>query len=228
MTFNFTKPTSLFLMIPISLGRYWSFCLLPLSLYVFFFSLPPTLIFSTFDVPSRQGFRVLVPSYPLPLTAFSTSTMSGIWSKYKSAPTLFSVQRKNLALLLVFRTGLLRSMVVLFTWSVSPLLSHTLPLVPSVLWLFIIFFTLQDFSKEHMDKLGHGIYTPMDISLLPPLHLIYAENPSDSGKVLTLIQWFWFMHQSSEIPQKAFMTLELRSLGHNSVEFRSISLLDVS
>jgi glucuronokinase len=45
-----------------------------------------------------------------------------------------------------------------------------------------------DFSKEHMDKLGHGIYTPMDISLLPPLHLIYAENPSDSGKVLTLIQ----------------------------------------
>uniref|UniRef100_A0A803MLM5 GHMP kinase N-terminal domain-containing protein n=1 Tax=Chenopodium quinoa TaxID=63459 RepID=A0A803MLM5_CHEQI len=40
-----------------------------------------------------------------------------------------------------------------------------------------------DFSKNHMDKLGHGIYTPMDISLLPPLYLIYAENPSDSGKV---------------------------------------------
>lgn len=34
-----------------------------------------------------------------------------------------------------------------------------------------------------MDTLGHGIYTPMDVSLLPPLHLIYAENPSDSGKV---------------------------------------------
>lgn len=34
-----------------------------------------------------------------------------------------------------------------------------------------------------MDKLGHGIYTPMDIDLLPPLHLIYADNPSDSGKV---------------------------------------------
>ena len=34
-----------------------------------------------------------------------------------------------------------------------------------------------------MEKLGHGIYTPMDINLLPPLHLIYAENPSDSGKV---------------------------------------------
>lgn len=34
-----------------------------------------------------------------------------------------------------------------------------------------------------MDELGHGIYTPMDIDLLPPLYLIYAENPSDSGKV---------------------------------------------
>lgn len=34
-----------------------------------------------------------------------------------------------------------------------------------------------------MDNVGYGIYTPMDISLLPPLHLIYAENPSDSGKV---------------------------------------------
>ncbi|KAG1365719.1 hypothetical protein COCNU_12G007190 [Cocos nucifera] len=40
-----------------------------------------------------------------------------------------------------------------------------------------------DFSKEYMDKSGHGMYTPMDISLLPPLHLIYAENPSDSGKL---------------------------------------------
>ncbi|KAL4333974.1 hypothetical protein GQ457_07G001050 [Hibiscus cannabinus] len=48
-----------------------------------------------------------------------------------------------------------------------------------------------DFSKEHMDKLGHGIYTPMDISLLPPLHLIYAENPSDSGKVHSTVRQRW-------------------------------------
>ncbi|CAN8260759.1 unnamed protein product [Cochlearia groenlandica] len=48
-----------------------------------------------------------------------------------------------------------------------------------------------DFSKEHMDKLGHGIYTPMDISLLPPLHLIYAENPSDSGKVHSRVRQRW-------------------------------------
>ncbi|GAA0160068.1 carbohydrate kinase [Lithospermum erythrorhizon] len=40
-----------------------------------------------------------------------------------------------------------------------------------------------DFGKTYMDELGHGLYTPMDTSLLPPLYLIYAENPSDSGKV---------------------------------------------
>ncbi|XP_039008442.1 glucuronokinase 1-like [Hibiscus syriacus] len=48
-----------------------------------------------------------------------------------------------------------------------------------------------DFSKEHMDKLGHGIYTPMDVTLLPPLHLIYAENPSDSGKVHSTVRQRW-------------------------------------
>lgn len=41
-----------------------------------------------------------------------------------------------------------------------------------------------------MDKLGHGIYIPMDLSLLPPLYLIYAANPSDSGKV-SVIEWLY-------------------------------------
>ncbi|XP_031260186.1 glucuronokinase 1-like [Pistacia vera] len=48
-----------------------------------------------------------------------------------------------------------------------------------------------DFSKEHMDNLGHGIYTQMDTDLLPPLHLIYAENPSDSGKVHSTVRQRW-------------------------------------
>ncbi|KAM7509866.1 hypothetical protein LguiB_008741 [Lonicera macranthoides] len=48
-----------------------------------------------------------------------------------------------------------------------------------------------DFSKKYMDELGHGIYTPMDVSLLPPLHLIYAENPSDSGKVHSTVRQRW-------------------------------------
>ncbi|XP_010273709.1 PREDICTED: glucuronokinase 1-like [Nelumbo nucifera] len=48
-----------------------------------------------------------------------------------------------------------------------------------------------EFNKEHMDNLGHGLYTPMDISLLPPLYLIYAENPSDSGKVHSTVRKRW-------------------------------------
>jgi glucuronokinase len=48
-----------------------------------------------------------------------------------------------------------------------------------------------DFSKENMDKLGHGIYKPMDVNLLPPLFLIYAENPSDSGKVHSTVRQRW-------------------------------------
>jgi hypothetical protein len=41
-----------------------------------------------------------------------------------------------------------------------------------------------------MDTLGHGVYTPLDINLLPPLHLIYADNPSDSGKVTEITDFF--------------------------------------
>lgn len=45
-----------------------------------------------------------------------------------------------------------------------------------------------------MEKLGHGIYTPMDINLLPPLYLIYADNPSDSGKVDILMDFIVHLH----------------------------------
>ncbi|CAO2199785.1 unnamed protein product [Urochloa humidicola] len=48
-----------------------------------------------------------------------------------------------------------------------------------------------DFNKEHMDKLGHGLYRPLDVNLLPPLYLIYAENPSDSGKVHSTVRQRW-------------------------------------
>ncbi|KAL0647941.1 hypothetical protein Bca4012_046232 [Brassica carinata] len=44
----------------------------------------------------------------------------------------------------------------------------------------------------HMSWLwNNGIYTIMDINLLPPLHLIYAENPSDSGKVHSTVRRKW-------------------------------------
>lgn len=72
--------------------------------------------------------------------------------------------------------------VVLFTW-LDALLQLFNYMTSNISLTCLIFFALQDFSKDHMDRVGYGIYTIMDINLLPPLHLIYAENPSDSGKV---------------------------------------------
>ncbi|KAL0381764.1 UNVERIFIED_CONTAM: Glucuronokinase [Sesamum angustifolium] len=48
-----------------------------------------------------------------------------------------------------------------------------------------------DFNKKRMEELGHGEYTVMDLNLLPPLYLIYAENPSDSGKVHSTVRQRW-------------------------------------
>lgn len=48
-----------------------------------------------------------------------------------------------------------------------------------------------DFKKEHMDEMGHGEYIPMDTGLLPQMHLIYAENPSDSGKIHSAVRQRW-------------------------------------
>ncbi|KAF5188251.1 Glucuronokinase [Thalictrum thalictroides] len=71
-----------------------------------------------------------------------------------------------------------------------------------------------DFSKEHMDKFGHGIYTPMDTSLLPPLHLVYAENPSDSGKVHSDVRKRWLEGDEFIISSKV-------EVGNLAIEGRS-------
>jgi hypothetical protein len=44
-----------------------------------------------------------------------------------------------------------------------------------------------DFDRERMEAAGHGQYQRLDPSLLPPLHLVYCENPSESGKVRGLL-----------------------------------------
>ncbi|XP_077216590.1 glucuronokinase 1-like isoform X2 [Tasmannia lanceolata] len=72
----------------------------------------------------------------------------------------------------------------------------------------------QDFRKEYMDDLGHGMYTPMDISLLPPLYLIYAENPSDSGKVHSSVRKRWLDGDKfiiSSMAEVANIALEART-----------------
>ncbi|KAG9453733.1 hypothetical protein H6P81_006637 [Aristolochia fimbriata] len=72
-----------------------------------------------------------------------------------------------------------------------------------------------DFNKERMDENGYGIYEPMDISLLPELYLIHAENPSDSGKVHNTIRKRWLDGDKfirSSIEEVAEIALEGRSV----------------
>ncbi|XP_068637824.1 glucuronokinase 1-like isoform X2 [Aristolochia californica] len=72
-----------------------------------------------------------------------------------------------------------------------------------------------DFYKEHMDAKGHGVYVPLDISLLPPLYLIHAENPSDSGKVHNTVRKRWLEGNElirSSIEEVAKIALEGRTI----------------
>nr|GEW89951.1 glucuronokinase 1 [Tanacetum cinerariifolium] len=68
-----------------------------------------------------------------------------------------------------------------------------------------------DFNEEHMHKHGHGKYTQLNTSLLPLLHLIYAENPSDSGKVHSSVRQRWLEGDEfiiSSMEQVANLALE--------------------
>lgn len=42
-----------------------------------------------------------------------------------------------------------------------------------------------------MKRAGHGLYTPLPPALLPRLWLIYADNPSDSGRVHSDVKRRW-------------------------------------
>ncbi|CAK9265357.1 unnamed protein product [Sphagnum jensenii] len=48
-----------------------------------------------------------------------------------------------------------------------------------------------DFDRDALESTGNGVYTPMDPGLLPTLYLIYARNPSDSGKVHSTVRRRW-------------------------------------
>ena len=49
-----------------------------------------------------------------------------------------------------------------------------------------------DFSDEQqMRELGRGTYTRLPEACMPQLHLVYAENPSDSGKVHSTVKARW-------------------------------------
>lgn len=48
-----------------------------------------------------------------------------------------------------------------------------------------------DFDQHHMESHGHGQFERMGPGLLPPLHLMYCANPSDSGKVHSSVKQRW-------------------------------------
>lgn len=92
-----------------------------------------------------------------------------------------------------------------------------------------------DFSKKHMEDLGHGLYMPMNIDLLPPLYLIYAENPSDSGKIHSTVRQRWLdgdefiitsMEEVANIPLEGYTALlekdnsKLASLMNHNFDLR--------
>eukprot|EP00850_Spirogloea_muscicola_P011481 SM000071S21105 [mRNA] locus=s71:431511:433500:+ [translate_table: standard] len=54
-----------------------------------------------------------------------------------------------------------------------------------------------DFQKEHLERTGKGIYTPMNPALLPSLQLVYAKNPSDSGKAHSTVKERWLQGDAS-------------------------------
>ncbi|CAI5948459.1 unnamed protein product [Closterium sp. NIES-65] len=48
-----------------------------------------------------------------------------------------------------------------------------------------------DFNQPHLDAHGYGMYQPMNPALLPPLQIIFAANPSDSGHVHSSVRARW-------------------------------------
>lgn len=58
-----------------------------------------------------------------------------------------------------------------------------------------------DFDKARMKRRGHGRYEPLDAALLPPLYLIYCDNPSDSGRVHSDVKRRW-LDGDAEVREK--------------------------
>ena len=49
-----------------------------------------------------------------------------------------------------------------------------------------------DFDRERIERVGYGIYTPIDPSLLPDdLYLMYASQGSDSGRIHATVKRRW-------------------------------------
>lgn len=81
-----------------------------------------------------------------------------------------------------------------------------------------------DFDKQYMEEHGHGQYIPLDPSLLPPLYLMYSNDPSDSGKVHSTVKQRW-LQGDPQIRRGMEEVASLAEEGRVALESRQYSRL---
>mmetsp|Transcript_7178 Transcript_7178/g.11439 ORF Transcript_7178/g.11439 Transcript_7178/m.11439 type:complete len:644 (+) Transcript_7178:323-2254(+) len=74
-----------------------------------------------------------------------------------------------------------------------------------------------DFSKDHMERLGHGIYTKIPVVKNLPFFIAYRADPSDSGKIHSDVKQRWLngdqevtecMERFAAIAEEGFRVLQ--------------------
>ncbi|NUQ00690.1 MAG: hypothetical protein HUU35_12635, partial [Armatimonadetes bacterium] len=48
-----------------------------------------------------------------------------------------------------------------------------------------------DFDRERMERDGHGLYVPLDLSLFPPMYIATVKDPTDSGRIHSPVRVRW-------------------------------------
>ena len=72
-----------------------------------------------------------------------------------------------------------------------------------------------DFSNEEMVRTqGKGVYTRLPETCLPPLHIVYDDNPSDSGKVHADVKQRW-ERGDADVRSKMSRIAEIAERGYN-------------
>jgi glucuronokinase len=83
-----------------------------------------------------------------------------------------------------------------------------------------------DFAPQHFERMGHGDYETMPISLLPPLYLAHADAPSDSGKVHSGVR-YRFDQGDPEVVSVMAQLAELAGMARDALLDRDYDLLGV-
>lgn len=83
-----------------------------------------------------------------------------------------------------------------------------------------------DFNTDYMREHGYGMYQPLDASLLPPLWLMYCDNPSDSGKMHSDVKQRW-LRGDAQIQQDMEAVAKCAELGREALQRHDYGALAV-